>query len=119
MIINELADRGHNVTVISPFTNESASPRNAHYIPFGDGFQSILSDFVKIQMSSNEKINPFLEQFLFASGYATVCSGESFHLFFSDLYFSIQLYMAQFYYITHRIPRYKWSSNVIELPKRF
>lgn len=74
MIINELAHRGHNVTVISPFTNENASP-SAHYIPFGDEFESILSSFVKVQMSSNEKMNPFLEQFIFASSSAIACSG--------------------------------------------
>lgn len=75
VIINELAHRGHNVTVISPFSDRSASS-GAHYIIFGDEFESSLTKFVKEFMNSHEAVNPFYEQFIFANSYTSVCSGR-------------------------------------------
>lgn len=74
VIVDELTNRGHNVTVISPYSNKNAPP-GAHYIPFGDDFQSGLPEFVKMYMSSHERMNPFLEQFVFADSYINACSG--------------------------------------------
>lgn len=75
MIVNELADRGHNVTVISPYSNKNAPPR-AHYIPFENDFQSILGGFAKSFMNqSNEPTNQLLEQFSIVNLISEVCSG--------------------------------------------
>lgn len=75
MIINELALRGHNVTVISPFKNKNALP-GAHYIHFGDEFQSTLPEYVKMYMNSPEPMSPFQEQFLLADSLSICCSGR-------------------------------------------
>lgn len=85
VIVSELAQRGHNVTVISPYTNKDA-PLGAHYIPFGDEFQSILPEYVKNFMNSNETMSHFYEQYVFADSYISVCSGKCFNLFFKNLW---------------------------------
>lgn len=80
MIVNELAYRGHNVTVISPYSNKNAPP-GAHYIRFGDDFQSILPEYLNNLMNSNESKNPFLEQLMLADAYVTIYSRECFSFF--------------------------------------
>lgn len=81
MIINELAHRGHNVTVVSPYSNKNAPPR-AHYIPFGDDFQSNFSEYVKDSMNSNETMNSLWEQLVVARFYVTIYSRRYFYLIF-------------------------------------
>lgn len=75
VIITELARRGHNITVVSPYSNKNAPP-NAHYIPFGNDFKSILPEYVKKFMNSNETMSNFYEQYVFADSYITVCAGK-------------------------------------------
>lgn len=88
-IVDELAHRGHNVTVISPFKNQNA-PANAHYIHFDDEFQSILPEYVKIYMNSVEVSNSFFQQFRLADAHIHFCYGRYVLLFIHCFFFCIQ-----------------------------
>lgn len=74
-IISELASHGHNITVLSPFSEEDP-PSNVHYIAFDDEFNTVLIDIVKKVLNGTENINPFYEQLLWIHSYESMCSGE-------------------------------------------
>lgn len=74
-IVYELANRGHNVTVLSPYY-EKNPPSNVHYIPFDDDFDTMIVDNVKEILNGTETLNPFYEQYLLVHTYGSVCLGK-------------------------------------------
>lgn len=75
MISNELAKRGHNITVISPF-NEETPPSNVHYILIENQLELITKPFVKAILNATETINPFIESYLLQESYYNICKSK-------------------------------------------
>ncbi|XP_055315550.1 uncharacterized protein LOC129575667 [Sitodiplosis mosellana] len=59
-IINKLATRGHNITVISPDIDKNP-PLRVHYILIEDQYTEEHRGFVKEMLAANEAVNPIFE----------------------------------------------------------
>lgn len=73
-IINELASRGHNVTMLSPFSDAKA-PLNVHYIKLECKFEGVHS-YMKGAVTANETSNSIYGAILLQDLSSTICSGE-------------------------------------------
>lgn len=59
-IINELAKRGHNITVFSPDSDKNPPP-GVHYILIEDQYTEEHREYVREMLASNETGNPIFE----------------------------------------------------------
>ncbi|XP_031617544.1 UDP-glucuronosyltransferase 2B7-like [Contarinia nasturtii] len=72
-IIHELAERGHNVTILSP-RSEAKPPTGVHYILLEDQYVRRLP-FYRSLLNATEFMNPFYETLSILLGYELLCSG--------------------------------------------
>lgn len=59
-IVNELAKRGHNITVISPDDDKNPPP-GVHYILIEDQYTEKNREFVKEMLAMNQAVHPTFE----------------------------------------------------------
>ena len=65
-VVNELARRGHNITVISPDIDKNPPP-GVHYILIEDQYTEENREFVKEMLAMNQAVDPTFEVYeLFA-----------------------------------------------------
>lgn len=59
-LTNELAKRGHNITIISP-DYDMNPPAGVHYIIIENQYEDVHKEFIEGKLASTETVNPFLE----------------------------------------------------------
>lgn len=75
VIINALASRGHNVTVLSP-DFDSIPPKNVHYLKVNEVYDSdALNDLWKAIFNYRDVINPLMDSVISQDAYLTQCKG--------------------------------------------
>lgn len=113
-IFNELADRGHNLTVISPYHDKNA-PSRVHYIPFENEFKTDIIKIVKECLNSTKSMSGFYENFLTIGTYSSVCLGK-YKITICSGFIIASIFILSFSHF-HRCTSFKWISNFAELPK--
>lgn len=73
---NELAARGHNVTIISP-DEEKNPPKNTHYIHIEGLYSDLYYEAVEGFFTYHRNLSPLLEPTEFSRYWFNVCEGKS------------------------------------------
>lgn len=74
-LITELGTRGHNITVISPYS-EPNPPLNVHYILLENNDEDANQKFAREILEATDSVNPFYEAFLIEEAIFAMCSGK-------------------------------------------
>lgn len=74
-ICNELANRGHNVTVISPDLDKNP-PAGVHYIHMENQYNEIRDGFLREALGATKENSPFLDIFLLQSLCVEYCRSK-------------------------------------------